>query len=98
MKSNPLEYIITGVIFFGLVGLGFLLLFRPEVVSNNPGAPASESQLLARAGGFIEHRLILSQITLDTNFFNDSRFRQLRNDRSVTVEQPIGKPQLFDQF
>lgn len=96
MKTNPLEYLIIGVIIVGLLGLGALLLFRPESLINKADSTVKENQLLARASVFMEHRIALSEVVINTDIFKDTRFKQLRNDRLFIPEQPVGKADLFN--
>jgi len=96
MKSNPLEYIINGIVIITFIGFGVLLLLRPETLNRDLMLSGTDDILLMRANSFVEYRMTLSNINIDTQFFSSEQFRSLRNERLLIPELPIGKPSLFD--
>lgn len=51
--------------------------------------------MLTNSQLFIERRQQLEQVTLDTEFFDDDRFRSLRSFDRQVIEQPIGRTDPF---
>lgn len=95
MKTNPLEYMLIGLIVIAFVGFGFLLLFRPSLIFDQGITNSGDTVLLTKAQMFIGYRQTLSSVSLDTSFFNEPLFQALRNDVVSVPEQPVGKSDLF---
>jgi hypothetical protein len=96
MSSNPLEYLITGIISIILIGFVAVLFLRPDLIQMTSDSPIQDGVLLQKAQIFVDYRVQLSQVSLDLDFFTDNRFRSIRTDRVFIPEQRIGKPQLFE--
>jgi hypothetical protein len=96
MSSNPLEYLITGIITIILIGFVMVLFLRPDLIQMSSDSPIQDQIILQKANVFVDYRVQLSQVTLDLEFFSDNRFRSIRTDRVFIPEQRIGKPQLFE--
>lgn len=96
-NTNIIEYLITGIIIFGLVVVGALFLLRPSSeMGTGLGLSGTESTVLSRASAFVEYRRSLEGVTVDATFFTEPRFQSLRTTSVVIPQQPTGKTNLFD--
>lgn len=97
MKINTLEYVIGIVVTIALCGIGILIIMSPDqnyVAGNN--FSMNHTLLLQQASQFVEHRRVLSGVSIDTSLFSDPLFLNLRTDNIPVSEQPIGKNNLFE--
>jgi hypothetical protein len=81
----------------GILFLGYLLFVQPSQFALDGGAvnPLADS-VLAKTQVFIERRIQLDQVVLDSSLFTDPRFTSLRSYTAALSTQSIGKTSLFE--
>ncbi|MFT7644721.1 MAG: hypothetical protein ACI9BF_000376 [Candidatus Paceibacteria bacterium] len=90
------------IIVLGLITITFAGYYM--FVQNATSSISSETNdqmvqdMLNSTSVFIVYTNILSQATLDINFFEDERFSLLRSFTTQVQEQPIGRPDPFANF
>ena len=91
--KNTLALVLLG----GVALLGYLMFVQKDSDTLILGEDGPVSDLLlVQASGFIEKRMTIEALKIDTSILVDSRFMALNNFTSPVPEQPIGKNSLFE--
>lgn len=81
----------------GVALLGYLMFVQRDVNVLTPGQEGpSQDQLLVQASSFIEKRMTIEALEIDTSILMDSRFINLSTFTSPVPDQPVGKITLFE--
>jgi len=81
----------------GVALLGYLMFVQRDANSLIMGGdnPVSD-QLLVQASGFVEKRMAIEALMIDTSILVDPRFTKLNTFTNKVPEQPVGKISLFE--
>lgn len=81
----------------GVAVLGYFMFIQKDSDSLILGDGGQiSSQLLVQASAFIEKRMLIESLTIDTSILVDPRFVDLSNFTTSVPEQSIGKLSLFE--
>ncbi len=77
--------------------LGYYLYSQKDQVELALEGSAATEEVFVDVQRYIERRSVLDAITLDTSIFAEERFRSLVGYPTEVKEQPIGRPNPFDE-
>jgi hypothetical protein len=95
--TQTLKNALAFALLAGVALLGYLMFLQRDAGTLLLGqsGPVTD-QLLTQASGFIEKRMLIESLQIDTSVLINPRFTGLNNYAEVVPEQPVGKVSLFE--